>query len=113
MVERVRMRTRENCQGDDPVGMLAGYAPRGAAAPVVADEMEAREPELRRDLHRVVDQPVEDIVVGVRRIGPRAGRIAALAWRYRAIAGVGQRHDLMIPMMEGFGKAVQQQNGRA
>ena len=100
-VEGVRMRARQDGERGEPLRIPVGDAPRDAAAPVVADEMEALSGQSRCcDLHRVIDQPVEDIVVGVRRIGPRARRIAALARRNRAIAGTRQRRDLRIPVME-------------
>src|SRR5438045_2588076 len=82
-----------------------------AAAPVVTDEMKAHDTELGCNLHRIVDELVEDIVIGVRRIGPGARRIAALARCIRTVPTARQRGDLRIPVTERFSKAVQQQYG--
>ena len=61
-VEGVRMRARQDGERGEPLRIPVGDAPRDAAAPVVADEMEALSPwpQPRCDLHRVIDQPVED-----------------------------------------------------
>jgi len=64
------------------------------------------------DRHRVVHQPLDIVIRGIARVRPRAGRIAALARRHRAIAGIGQRFQLRAPAMHGLGKAVQQQHQR-
>src|SRR5258705_8930733 len=62
------------------------------------------------DRPRIVHQAIDVIMRGIARIGPRACRIAALAWRDRAIAGITQRLDLRAPAMHRFGKAMQQQH---
>jgi hypothetical protein len=86
--ERFRVRSREDGERGEPVGMAAGDAPRHLPTPIVTDQMEALPLVARRsdDLDRVRDQLLEGVVGKLRRIGPRARRIAALVGRHGAIA---------------------------
>lgn len=79
------------------------------------DEMEAAicVAARRRDIRRVLDQPVEVKVHRVGRVRSCGRRIAALARRNGAVSGLRERHDLPVPSVEGFGKTVQQQHERA
>ena len=113
-VEGVGMRPRQDGERGDALGIAVGQRPGDAAAPIMAGEMKARFAVTRGrdDRHRIVHQPVDVIARMIARIGPRAGRIAALARRHRAIAHVGQGGDLRVPAMHRFRKAVQQQHQR-
>ena len=108
------MRPRQHGERSQPLRVAIGERPGDAAAPIVADQMKARVAVAagRDDRHRVVHQAVDVIIGGVRDVGPRARRIAALARRHRAIARVRQRRHLRAPAMHRFRKAMQQQHQR-
>src|SRR3954466_6419316 len=112
-IECIWMRSRQDGERGEPLGVFVADAPRDAAAPIVADEMKARQPKSQRNPHRVINQLVEDVVIGVRGSRPRTRRIAPLTGSNRAIAGACERRDLVVPVMERLGKAMQQQHGRA
>ena len=112
-VESIRMRARQDGERGEPLWIFVGDPPRDAAAPVVTDEMKAHKSELGCNLHRIVAELVEDVIIGVRRIGPGARRVAALAGCDDAITGARQRRALRTPVMERFRKTVQQEYGRA
>jgi hypothetical protein len=114
-IESIGMRPRQHGQRRQPLRNAIGERPGDAAAPVMADEMEAGLTIAAggNDGHRVVHQAIDVIVRRVVRVGPCAGRIAALARRHRAIAGGGEGGHLRAPAVHGFGKAVQQQHQRS
>ena len=113
-VEGIGMRPRQHGERCDPLRKTIGQRPGNAAAPVVADQMEAAIAVAagRNDRHRIVHQAFDMIIRGVIGVRPRAGRIAALARSHRAIAGGGEGGHLCAPAMHGFRKAVQQQHQR-
>jgi hypothetical protein len=80
----------------------------------VADEMEAPIGVAARgdQVDGIGNQPIELIVLGVGRIGPGAGRIAALARRHHPVSGRRQGGHLRAPHMQRFRKSVQQQDQR-
>ena len=77
-------------------------SPRNAATPIMADEVKAAMGMAARghNVHGVGDQPVEVVVGNISRVRPCAGRIAALARRYRPISRRRQGGQLRPPHME-------------
>ena len=114
-IEGVGMRARQHSQRGEALGSAIGDAPGDATAPVVADQMKAPAclSASHGNIHGVVDELVEFVVRGVGGVRPRAGRIAALVRRYRAIPRRRKRRDLRSPCVERFGEAVEEKHERA
>ena len=113
-IEGIGMRPRQHGERRQPLRESIRERPRDAAAPIMADEMEAAVAIAAGgdNRHRVVHQAVDVIVRGVAGGRARSRRIAALARRNRAIARGGEGGHLRAPAVHGFGEAVQQQDQR-
>jgi hypothetical protein len=88
--------------------MAAGHLPGHRAAPVVADEVEAVEPECVGHAQHVGQQLGRPVGLDLGRAG--AGRVAPLIERARPVAGLGQGGDLGRPRQRGLGEAVQEEH---
>lgn len=85
-----------------------------AAAPIVADQMEATAamPGCGDDVECVAHQAVDAVGIEILRIGTGARRIASLVGSDREIARVGQGGNLAVPEMPRYAEAVQKQDRR-
>jgi len=103
-----RMRAGEDGERHQALGMAVGDSPRHLPAPVMADEMEPRSGPAAGvgDRHDIADPAVVAIAREIARIGPRAGGVAALIRRHRAIAGPGERRELVAPCVPRLREAV-------
>src|SRR6516164_6617332 len=83
-IEGVGMRARHDGERGDAITMQVSDSPGDAGAPVVADEVKTpiRIAAGRDQAERIRKEPVEAIARSIPSIGPRAGRIAALARRH-------------------------------
>lgn len=93
--------------------MAVGGHPPHVAAPVVAHEVEwpPRRAGRIRQVEDVLDQPVDTVGAQVAgRVRPHARGVAALVRGDRAIAGGGQRGDLVPPGVAALRVAVQEQD---
>src|SRR5476649_2012577 len=102
------MRTGQDGERGETFGMAIRHAPRHLSAPVVTDEVEALAGGTRGigDVDRVGDELVEEVVVEIRRVRPRARRVAALVGSDGAVACLGELRQCSAPTMPRFGKAV-------
>jgi hypothetical protein len=75
--EGARVRTRENGEGGEPLGVAGGHDPRHLASPIVTHEVKAMaliESAGGRQVEHVLDEPVDAIGLEAGgRIGPDAG----------------------------------------
>src|SRR5580704_5722568 len=92
--------------------MSRGDDPGEAAAPIVADQMEAAAamPCCGDDVECVAHQAVDMVGIEILRIGTSAGRIASLVGGDREIARVGQCGNLAVPEMPRYAEAVEKQD---
>src|SRR5919206_473638 len=109
LAERRAVRSGNRAQGPQPLGMRGGGHPGHRRAPVVADEVEAWPAERVGDRHHVADQLLGHVGLDLRRAD--AGRVAALVDGDRAVPRRGEHRELMLPLLGGFGEAVQQEDG--
>jgi hypothetical protein len=112
-IECAGMRARQHGEGGEAIRMPVREAPSDAAAPVVSDEMESGSmvAENSGEVNGVLDQPIEMIAHDGSGVGPRAGRLTTLVRRDGVIPGLRQRHNLRLPRMHRFRKAVQHPSG--
>lgn len=100
-------------QADDAakhVRAQPGGGPGHRRAPVVADDHGLAFAERLHDADHVVDQPVDAVVLEPGEL--RRTTVAALVDRHRAVAGGGQRVELMPPRVPGLRETMHQQHQR-
>ena len=93
------------------IGVEQRHLPDDHRAPVVADEGRLLGADVVEQAEQVVGEVVD--VVGLDRLGPVGLAVAALVRGEHAVAGVGERGDLVAPRVRQLGEAVAEHDGRA
>ena len=108
LLEDERVRRVDDDQALDPVGMAQRRQPGDRAAPIVADQGEAAEPERVGERDQVLDDAVGLVVLDA--LGLVRAAEAALVGRDDADSRAARRARLVAPGAVRFGKAVEEED---